>query len=99
MPEGASIPRAVTRVTGIREGDLVDAVPPIDAWQRLCAQRPPGAPALAHFARFERRFFLDLQASRGETELPFPLICTHEIARRLLPELPRRGLRALAGYF
>jgi DNA polymerase-3 subunit epsilon len=26
-------------------------------------------------------------------------VCTHEIARRLLPGMPRLGLRALAGYF
>jgi DNA polymerase III subunit epsilon len=26
------------------------------------------------------------------------MICTHEIARRVLPGMPRRGLRALAGY-
>ncbi|MCC7535375.1 MAG: GIY-YIG nuclease family protein [Deltaproteobacteria bacterium] len=31
--------------------------------------------------------------------LPLDLVCTHEIARRLFPALPRRGLRALAGYF
>ncbi len=32
-------------------------------------------------------------------ELPLDIVCTHEIARRLLPDLPRRSLRALAGYF
>jgi DNA polymerase-3 subunit epsilon len=26
-------------------------------------------------------------------------VCTHDIARRLFPDLPRRSLRALAGYF
>jgi DNA polymerase III subunit epsilon len=32
-------------------------------------------------------------------EAPFTPLCTHAIARRLLPDLPRRSLRALAGYF
>jgi DNA polymerase-3 subunit epsilon len=30
---------------------------------------------------------------------PLDVVCTHDIARRLLPDLPRRSLRALAGYF
>jgi DNA polymerase-3 subunit epsilon len=53
-----------------------------------------------HFARFEEPHLRALHARHGE-EGPFPLdlVCTHAIARRLLPELPRRTLRALAGYF
>jgi DNA polymerase-3 subunit epsilon len=31
-------------------------------------------------------------------EPPLDVVCTHEIARRLFPDLPRRSLRALAGY-
>jgi DNA polymerase-3 subunit epsilon len=31
--------------------------------------------------------------------LPLDIVCTHEIARRLFPDLPRRGVRALTGYF
>src|SRR5262249_53438645 len=34
-----------------------------------------------------------------DASFPFDVICAHDIARRLLPGLPRRGLRALAGYF
>jgi DNA polymerase-3 subunit epsilon len=30
---------------------------------------------------------------------PFQIICTHEIVVRLLPDLPRRGLRAVAGFY
>jgi DNA polymerase-3 subunit epsilon len=29
---------------------------------------------------------------------PFEIICTHKLTRRLLPNLPRKGLRAAAGY-
>jgi DNA polymerase-3 subunit epsilon len=50
---------------------------------------------VAHYARFEAPFLTRL--SGGEPTLD--LVCTHEIALRLFPELPRRGLRALAGYF
>src|SRR4029079_9903880 len=29
---------------------------------------------------------------------PLDIVCTHDIACRLLPDLPRRGVRALTGY-
>jgi DNA polymerase-3 subunit epsilon len=31
--------------------------------------------------------------------LPLDIVCTHDIARRLLPDLPRCSVRALTGYF
>jgi DNA polymerase-3 subunit epsilon len=54
--------------------------------------RPP--PTVIHFARFEQPFLRILAGG----EPPFDIVCTHDIARRLFPELPRRSLRALAGY-
>jgi DNA polymerase-3 subunit epsilon len=51
---------------------------------------------VAHFARFEEPYLRGLLSPGGE--LPFDLLCTHELARRLLPGLPRRGLRAVVGY-
>ena len=39
------------------------------------------------------------QKNDPESPFPFQIVCTHEIAIRLLPDLPRRGLRAIAGYF
>jgi DNA polymerase-3 subunit epsilon len=56
-------------------------------------------PTVIHFSRFEEPFLRHLHAAH-DPQTPFPLriICTHAIAARLLPELPRRGIRALAGY-
>jgi DNA polymerase-3 subunit epsilon len=34
-----------------------------------------------------------------ETALPFKIICTYEIARRLFPNLPTRGINGIAGFF
>jgi DNA polymerase-3 subunit epsilon len=99
LPDGEPIPPAVTRVTGISERMVRDGVAPAVAWSWLCgdaarfAQQPP--PAVAHFARFEEPFLRALSGGAAVLDL----VCTHEIARRLLPDLPRRGLRALAGYF
>ena len=105
LPEGESVPRRITRLTGIGQQELEDAPERSAVWQLLlqearemaAATVATRAPAVSHFARFERSFLEDLCS---QTEQPFPLdlICTHEIACRVLPGLPRRGLRALAGY-
>lgn len=107
LPEGARLPRPVSRITGIRRRDLEDATSEPVAWGSLLAEaaQMPSAigglvPTVIHYARFEQSFFASLQARYApEVELPFEVVCTHAIARRLLPTLPRRGLRALAGYY
>jgi DNA polymerase-3 subunit epsilon len=53
------------------------------------------APTVIHFAQFEQPFLRTLAGG----VFPLDVICTREIARRLLPNLPRCSLRALAGYF
>jgi DNA polymerase-3 subunit epsilon len=35
----------------------------------------------------------------AESALPFKIICTYEIARRLFPNLPTRGINGIAGFF
>ena len=99
LPAGERMPRGVTRITGITEEQLAGGIPVEDAWRELVEDAsklsPPPAPAVAHFARFERPFLERLAGGA----LPLDVVCTHEIAVRLFPELPRRSLRALAGYF
>lgn len=108
LPDGEEIPPRVSKITGITTDNLEDAVDPGDAWASLRETtqdlarktRRKAARTVIHFARFEIPFLIDLQQSSDADEAsPFDIVCTHEIARRLLPELPRRGLRALAGYF
>jgi len=99
LPCGKHIPPAVARLTGISEQMVQDGVDAQVAWRELAAEaawlgRQP-APTVIHFARFERPF---LCALAGGTP-PLDIVCTHEVARRLLPDLPRRGVRALSGYF
>lgn len=56
-------------------------------------------PAVVHFARFEAPFLHDLHAQvLPAAGFPLELICTHEISRRLFPNLPRRSIRAISGY-
>jgi DNA polymerase-3 subunit epsilon len=98
------LPRRVRELTGLTTRDLRTAAPPWRVGERLAAAvaetSQAGGPgprvAVAHFARFEEPFLRMLLSGGGA--LPFELVCTHELARRLLPTLPRRGLRAVAGY-
>ena len=107
---GKRIPPAITRLTGITQEELdTSAVPRKRAWEDLCrslAEAASDATAasefrtVAHFARFEEQFLRHLaEEVSGKAAFPLRFICTHEISRRLLPNLPRRGLHALAGYF
>jgi DNA polymerase-3 subunit epsilon len=104
-PTGAvRLPRRVRELTGLTTGQLRAAAPARRVGERLASvvaeTWPSGASgprvAVAHFARFEEPFLRALLSRGGD--LPFELVCTHELARRLLPTLPRRGLRAVAGY-
>jgi DNA polymerase-3 subunit epsilon len=99
LPNDARIPPAVMRLTGISERMVQNGVAAHVAWRELSndaaglARQP--APTVIHFARFEQPF---LRALAGGPP-PLDIVCTHDIARRLLPDLPRRGVRALTGYF
>jgi DNA polymerase-3 subunit epsilon len=99
LPEGEHIPPAVARITGISEHMMRRAVDGRRAWRELCdqaaslTQQP--APTVIHYARFEQPFLRTL----GAGVCPLDVVCTRDIARRLLPNLPRCSLRALTGYF
>jgi DNA polymerase-3 subunit epsilon len=99
LPAGERIPPAVARLTGISDRMAQGGVDAGVAWRELSNEaatlaRQP-APTVIHFARFEQPF---LRALAHGTP-PLDVVCTHDIARRLLPDLPRRGVRALTGYF
>lgn len=99
LPDGEEIPPAITRITGISEHMMRAAVDRQLAWRALSdqaaslTQQP--APTVIHFARFEQPFLRTLAAG----VFPLDVVCTRDVARRLLPDLPRCSLRALAGYF
>ena len=108
LPADAAIPRAVERITGISDDSTAAGISSASIWgrlietaQQITAGNPSSAcPLVIHFARFEEPFLRQLhQKNNPEGSFPFRIICTHEIAIRLLPDLPRRGIRAIAGYF
>jgi DNA polymerase-3 subunit epsilon len=104
-PPGAAVPPAVARLTGLGRAELARGITPALAWERLMIACASGAPPLGpsptviHYARFEEPFLRALHRRYSAGPFPLDLVCTHAIACRLLPELPRRTLRALAGYF
>lgn len=89
LPPDAALPPRVARVTGISESMVREAPTAGEVLARLRAAAGD-RPLVAHYARFEAAF-LPAGEEGGAR------ICTHEIARRLLADLPRRGLRAVAG--
>ena len=106
-----SLPHWISRITGLRADDLSRGLTPRRVWQRLlsagkrlpapCRETPhPHPPVLViHYARYETPFLFRMhQLAHTEGSFPFQVICTHQIARRLYPHLPRMGLRALSGY-
>ena len=101
LPPETAVPFQVRRLTGFDESQIEAALAPREAWERLrstmsFAERIPAA---IHFAKFELAFLRDW-STRFEPQHDFPLdaVCVHAIACRLYPDLPRRSLRALAGF-
>jgi DNA polymerase-3 subunit epsilon len=68
--------------------------------QILTADNYAVCPAVIHFCRYEEPFLRKLhnRFSPGR-DFPLSIFCTHEIVKRLIPGLPRKSLRAVAGYF
>lgn len=99
QPEDASIPPRITAITGITDEHLKDAVD-VERLKEaleetLFRAEVPGATVI-HFAQFERPF---LSSALDETYDQLQIYCTHQIAARLFPNLPSRGIRGLSGYF
>ncbi|UOE99778.1 exonuclease domain-containing protein [Bdellovibrio reynosensis] len=102
QPDGEEIPRRIQFITGIYQKHMNEAKPFTQVFAELkdfikehCLENPV---AVIHFAQFEKPFLADAYEKLTE-ELPFQILCTHEIAKRLLPNLPTRGIKGLAGYF
>jgi DNA polymerase III subunit epsilon len=101
------IPGPIRELTGWSEKCLSEALPEERAWAeltqdiaRLAARHEHArAPAVIHYARFELPFLQDLHARLGSGgNFPLDTLCLHAIGARLFPDLPRRNIRALAGF-
>ncbi|UCE40654.1 MAG: GIY-YIG nuclease family protein [Candidatus Aminicenantes bacterium] len=100
------IPKQFLRMTGIKPEEWKDALSKKVVWQKLyrMAKRTSSenrgiCPAVIHFSRYEEPYLKLLhQEFAPNIEFPFTVLCTHEIISRLYPGLPRKSLRAAAGF-
>lgn len=97
LPEGEIIPSRISRMTGITDEMLQDSIVPYEALQLIRSAFEGGIP-VAHFAQFEQRWMDNLYSMHSSDDSAPQILCTREIARRLYPGLPRKGLRAVSGY-
>lgn len=101
LPEGHTVPGQIRKLTGWHPDAAESAIADGEAWRRLrgAVADATAVPTAIHYARFELPF-LRAWAARFEPEgaFPFDAVCIFAIANRLYPQLPRLGLRALAGY-
>lgn len=92
------IPGMITSLTGISEGMVADAPHFRDVAERV-QEAIGGKVFVAHNAAFDWRFMCHEMRMCTGTEPRGRQLCTVRLARKLLPELPSRGLDSLALYF
>jgi DNA polymerase-3 subunit epsilon len=107
QPEDQPVPRRILSLTGIRAEEMTESKNLIEVFTDL-ATTTVARPAVIHFAQFEKPFIKDAiekfnapenSSAANPAMIEFPIICTHQIAKRLFPNLPARGIKGLAGYF
>jgi len=107
-PEDFTIPQRIMKMTGIESHELKHTLTRRAVWHRLKRAAKETAEVnnqrlchtVIHFSRYEERFLWALHKEfSARIEFPFQIICTHDLIRLLLPGLPRKGLRAVTGYF
>ena len=95
---GIPIPAFVQGLTGIAPATLLNA-PSFDAVVDDLLHVLSGCVFVAHNARFDWAFIsAEIQRTRGLV-LQGPRVCTLRLARRLLPDLPRRNLDSVSYHF
>lgn len=102
IPEGEEIPKRVSAITGIGPEDMRNAVEPAEVLEALLedVQALGEDPwAVIHYAQFEKAFLEDLFRKHGITNLPFRILCTHQIAKKVFSRLPSQNIRGLSGHF
>jgi DNA polymerase-3 subunit epsilon len=95
---GIPIPLFVAGLTGISEKD-VRLAPPFEAIAADLLKALEGCVFVAHNARFDWAFVTtEIERATGLL-LQGPRVCTVRLARKLLPDLPRRNLDTVSYHF
>ncbi|HEV8399634.1 MAG TPA: 3'-5' exonuclease [Gemmatimonadales bacterium] len=95
---GIPVPPFVGSLTGIT-GDMLREAPPFEAIVDGLLDVLRGTVFVAHNARFDWAFVsAEVERARGLL-VQGPRVCTMRLARRLLPDLPRRNLDTVSYHF
>ncbi len=95
------IPGPIQKITGLQDSDLLSAVSDEFIFKNLqnLPQLENVKTAIIHYSQFENAFFSDLFLRYQDQEaLPFEILCSAKISRKLFPALPSANIRAVAGY-
>jgi len=95
---GRPLPPFITRLTGITDGMLAGQ-PRLSEVIAEFLEFAGDRVLVAHNARFDVSFLNAALTACGARTLPQPHLCTMRLARRLVPQLRRRGLDAVASHF
>lgn len=95
---GIPIPQFVAGLTGIAERDVRHA-PPFEAIVDDLLEALKGCVFVAHNARFDWAFVSTEVERASGLLLQGPRVCTVRLARKLLPDLPRRNLDTVSYHF
>jgi DNA polymerase-3 subunit epsilon len=93
-----SIPPFITQITNIT-WDMVKDAPTFQAVESELLDLMAGHVFVAHNANFDWRFISSEVRRSSGRELIGRRLCTVKLARRLLPQLPRRSLDHVAEYY
>jgi DNA polymerase III subunit epsilon len=95
---GIPIPEFVAGLTGI-DARMIRNAPPFEAVVDELLAALEGCVFVAHNARFDWAFVsTEIERARGLL-LQGPRVCTVRLARKLLPDLPRRNLDTVSYHF
>lgn len=96
------IPGPIQKITGLKDADLVNAISDEIIFNELRAlpELQNIKTAIIHYSQFEKAFFSDLFFRyQNNSNLPFEILCSAQISKKLFPNLPSTNIRAVAGYF
>lgn len=103
LPEAETVSATVTRITGIGDADLTQGYDCADVFAKLQAELEAMSEprvAVIHYAQFEKPWLQDLFTRfAGREDLPLQIICSHQLCKKLLPNLPSPNIRGASGYF
>lgn len=95
---GRPIPAVVRSITRVTD-EMVRREPPFEAVADDVVAALAGRVFVAHNVRFDWAFLAAELRRARDVQLRGPMLCTVELARRLVPGLRHRGLDAVAQYF